>query len=214
MKSVGQIGLEKFPQELHATSNGLQDLSVQQWSLKETRKEHPPLVRTRSKSFTQTADYYDSVGYRCSCEVCKQRTITNKMYFPRAMLQARGIKTVPKGAYDEVEKPTTSTISVGSVNNRVSVQKHKEATAPDPPPRGIFRNGSDSTQQLDFSKIKTWSCNNLDYLETTSCIKDDESNNELMPPEEGDSDSEDSGLSVRVSITSITDEDEAAVTRL
>ncbi|CAJ0598895.1 unnamed protein product [Cylicocyclus nassatus] len=185
-------------------------------------RQHRPLQRTRSKSFSQIGE---AVGHDCSCTVCKERVITNKLYFPVSTLRLRDknmLKKEQKASAGEGKLPSSKDVMPNGVAFRNTTKE-----VPSPPPRGIFRAESRTSKEhkeLEYSIIKSCSYGNLsaDYLEMTTCEQIAQNNDKttceqvaqnndnVMPPEE-DSEDEDSG---RVSITSMTEDEEMTITRL
>ncbi|KAK6743461.1 hypothetical protein RB195_010614 [Necator americanus] len=187
---------------------------------------HRPLQRTHSKSLPQLTAWSDDVSARCSCEVCKMGTITNRIYFPSSTLQAQrtgnrsiGEKDGTKEEYDEIDRQNTNKSTTAAVVRRVpktacdssGYVAHPRLTAvknpPSPPPRGVPNKKSQKDQLLDFSPIASISsaeCDDLEVASKEGSVSETEGTLEIC----GRS-SMDSGISDKHS-----DDEEVTVTRL
>ncbi|EYC03433.1 hypothetical protein Y032_0094g2756 [Ancylostoma ceylanicum] len=195
----------------------------------ETADDRPPLQRTHSKSLPHIATWNDDVSSRCTCEVCKMGTITNKIYFPNSTLQTPRNKKLQdnrksvKGEYDEIdEENRQDTIDDSTVTviqrEQLPIQDppicaprsklNTAKTPPSPPPRGVPCKKMFREQPLDFSPIRTLSCVDSDILKDLP-DKDNVSEQEESPPSSYGRPSMDSGI-----VDKHSEDEEITITRL
>ncbi|KAL6726676.1 hypothetical protein Aduo_008621 [Ancylostoma duodenale] len=191
-----------------------------------TADDHSPLQRTHSKSLPHIATWNDDVSSRCTCEVCKMGTITNKIYLPSSTLQPKRTEKMQnnrrsmKSEYDEIDGKDTADDSMMTV-----IQKEPEPaqsssgcatrpklnnvkTPPSPPPRGVPCKKMFRDPPLDFSPIRTVSCVDSDIFKELS-NNDNVREREESPLSSYGRPSMDSGISDKHS-----EDEEIIITRL